>query len=164
MDHRSMGGRRIRQHIAGPDQGGCGCHRRDPGGAGRPGVAVRDPGRHHPRAVRHTWRRLELAGGITTVPSIAFTDIYPDSTSNLGTSSGGGAGGGGAILNELFPVMPAGATPVHRDITIAAAGTYLIWQPASDRTFVLASAFVSTDTAGRIALVDGADLQGQRPV
>lgn len=90
-----------------------------------------------------------------------FTSIYPDGP--VGSPAAGG-GDGGSAGNPLYPGMPAGAIPVERDITIAAASTIAIWSPAPSRRFVLASAFLSTDTAMRIAIVDDLDIQGQRPV
>jgi hypothetical protein len=46
----------------------------------------------------------------------------------------------------------------------AAAGTVTVWDPGAGSRFVLASAFVSTDTAMRVALVDENDVQHSRPV
>lgn len=89
-----------------------------------------------------------------------FTAIYPDGPVGS-AAAGGGVGGEG---NPLYPGMPPGATPIERDITITAASTPTIWAPAPSRRFVLASAFVSTDTAMRVAIVDDIDIQGQRPV
>lgn len=95
------------------------------------------------------------------MPVVPFTDIYPD-----GPHSGAAAGGyeGASGGNPDYPGMPVGAVPTSRDVTIAAASTTALWAPAPGRRFVLASAFVSTDTAMRVALVDDADVQGQRPV
>lgn len=95
------------------------------------------------------------------MPAIPFTAIYPN-----GPGSGGLAVPGAPTeTNPDYPGMPVGATPVSRDLTVAAAGTVTIWTPGGpSRRFVLASAFLSTDTAMRVALVDDADVQGQRPV
>lgn len=92
---------------------------------------------------------------------IPFTDIYPDGP--VGSSGAGGAGGIGGG-NAQYPGMPAGATPVHRDVTISTAGTTDVWAPQPGNRFILASAFVSTDTAMRVALIDSLDTVNQRPV
>lgn len=92
---------------------------------------------------------------------IPFTAIYPDGPVG---SAAGGASGGGDVGNPLFPGMPAGATPIHRDVTITAAGTTDLWVPQAGNRFILASAFISTDTAMRVALVDSLDTVNQRPV
>lgn len=91
---------------------------------------------------------------------VPWTAIYPDAPTE-GVAGGvvGTAGG-----NAAYPGLPDGASPVHRDITITAPGTYDLWTPSSGRRFVLMSAFVSTDTAMRIALIDDIDAQGRRPV
>ncbi len=97
------------------------------------------------------------------MPAIPFTAIYPDGSGSL--AQGGTGGLDGPSTNPDYPGMPVGATPVHRDLVIAAAGTTVIWTPGgATRRFVLASAFVSSDTAMRVALVDDADVQGNRPV
>lgn len=95
------------------------------------------------------------------MPAIAFTSIYPDGP---GSEAAGGAAQADAAGNPLYPGMPAGATPVERDVSIAAAGTWPVWTPSANKRFVLVSAFLSTDTAMRVALVDDQDVQGQRPV
>lgn len=92
---------------------------------------------------------------------IPATSIYP-----MGPSSG--VGPDGAPLapagNQLYPGMPDGASPIHRDVLITTATTTALWSPSPGRRFILASAFISTDTAMRIALVDENDVQGSRPV
>lgn len=96
------------------------------------------------------------------MPNVPWTSIYPD-----GPGSAGAVGLAGAETtadNPLYPGMPAGAAPVHRDVTIAAASTTALWSPAPGRKFVLVSAFISSDAAMRIALVDDTDTQGNRPV
>lgn len=94
---------------------------------------------------------------------IEFSSIYP-----MSAAAAAAAGDAGALAaaqsNDLYPGMPVGASPVHKDITVAAAGTYTLWDPGPGLVFVLVSAFVSTDTAMRVALVDEADIQGNRPV
>ncbi len=92
---------------------------------------------------------------------IPFTSIYPD-----GPATGGGTsvGAGDAQVNAQYPGMPAGASPIHKDVTITTATTTAVWTPSSGMKFVLASAFVSTDTAMRVALVDDSDIPGNRPV
>lgn len=92
--------------------------------------------------------------------NVEFTSIYPDKTG----SDGAGGGAAAAAGNPLYPGMPEGTSPIHRDKLIAAAATTAIWTPGAGRSFVLASAFVSSDTAMRVALVDDADLEGQRLV
>lgn len=91
---------------------------------------------------------------------IPFSNIYPD-------GPGSEAAGGLAAVdagNPQYPGMPAGASPIEKDQTYTAAGTYTLWAPSSGMKFVLAKALISTDTAGRVALVDGADIPGSRPV
>jgi hypothetical protein len=92
---------------------------------------------------------------------IPFTNIYPD-----GPATGGGTSvaAGDAQLNAQYPGMPAGASPIHKDVTIAAAATTALWTPSAGMKFILTGAFVSTDTAMRIALVDDSDIPGSRPV
>lgn len=92
--------------------------------------------------------------------SVPFTAIYPDGP---GSEAAGGAAAGDAG-NPQYPGMPAGAQPVNKDATYLAAGTFVLWQPAPGTKFVLTSALVSTDTAMRVALCDGADVPGSRPV
>lgn len=87
------------------------------------------------------------------MPDVPFSAIYPY-----------GPGAPGPLINPLYPGMPVGATPITRDIELTAVGTFVIWDPGANRTFILASAFISSDTAGRIKLIDNDDLQGQRPV
>lgn len=95
--------------------------------------------------------------------STPFSAIYPDGPATQGAAGTGGAIGAGG--NDQYPGMPAGATPIHRDLVITAATTgTAIWSPSSGSRFVLASANLSTDTAMRVALVDGQDIQGNRPV
>lgn len=95
---------------------------------------------------------------------IPFTDIYPDGQGQAAARSGAAEAG----LNVDFPGMPVGASPIHRDLDLAAAtpaaGT-VIWAPsAPDKRIVLASAYISSGATGRVAIVDDADVQGQRPV
>lgn len=93
--------------------------------------------------------------------NVPFSAIYPD---KAGADGGAGGGATGSSGNPLYPGMPEGATPIHRDKLITTAATTALWTPSAGRKFVLASAFVSSDTAMRVALVDDADLEGQRPV
>jgi hypothetical protein len=96
---------------------------------------------------------------MATVP---FTSIYPDGPATA--AAGGIDGSSSAGGNSLYPGMPEGATPIHRDVLITTATTTSLWTPGAGRRFVLASAFVSSDTAMRVAIVDDADIQGSRPV
>jgi hypothetical protein len=96
------------------------------------------------------------------MPYTPWTNIYPDGPASAGSAGLPAAAGGGG--NAAYPGMPEGATPVHRDFTTALAGTYSIWSPTPSRRFILASAFLSSDTAMRIALIDDTDIQGNRPV
>lgn len=96
------------------------------------------------------------------MPSVPFTSIYPDGPA--GSAAAGADGGGTSSGNDAYPGMPAGATPVHRDVTITTATTTALWTPQTGNRFVLASALVSTDTAQRVALVDETDVIGSRPV
>ena len=97
--------------------------------------------------------------------AVQWTSIYPDGAGSAAAGSEWGAGGGGAgDTNPLYPGMPVGATPVHKDVLITTATTTTLWTPIAGNRFVLASAFISTDTAMRVALVDDSDIQGQRPV
>lgn len=92
---------------------------------------------------------------------VQFSDIYPVTAAAAAASGDTQAA---PTVNDDFPGMPVGATPVHKDVTIAAAGTTTLWDPGAGTVFVLASAFLSTDTAMRVALVDESDIQGNRPV
>ena len=93
---------------------------------------------------------------------IPFSNIYPDGPGTA--AQGGGGSDAGPSTNPQYPGMPVGASPVHRDVVILAAATTTLWQPSSGNRFVLASAFIGTNTAMRVALVDDSDIQGQRPV
>jgi hypothetical protein len=95
-------------------------------------------------------------------PSLPWTSIYPD---GQGTVAGGGDGAAALAENPgPFPDLPAGAIPFDRDLTIAAASTTTIFDPGVGQKFYLVSAFVSTDTAMRVAIVDETDVQNSRPV
>lgn len=94
--------------------------------------------------------------------NVPWTSIYPDGAGS--EAAGGSAPGGGPAGNDLYPGMPVGASPIHRDLLLPAAATTIIWQPGATRRFVLTSAFISSDTAGRVAIVDDVDVQGSRPV
>jgi hypothetical protein len=91
---------------------------------------------------------------------VQWTSIYPDAPDSA-EADAAGAGAGG---NDQYPGMPVGATPIHRDLLVAAAGVVPIWTPGNGARFILASAFISSDTTMRVALVDEADIQGSRPV
>lgn len=93
--------------------------------------------------------------------NLPFTSIYPLAP---GSVAADGSVVGAASGNLEYPGMPEGASPVHRDLAVAAAGTVTVWDPGAGSRFVLASAFVSTDTAMRVALVDENDVQHSRPV
>lgn len=95
---------------------------------------------------------------MATVP---FTAIYPDGPAS---AAQGGVSAADAVGNPNYPGMPVGATPVERDVVITAAGTNAVWTPGAGRRFVLASAFLSSDTAMRVAIVDDTDTQGNRPI
>jgi len=95
---------------------------------------------------------------------VQWTSVYPDGPGSAAAGSDYGTPGGGGADNAMYPGMPVGATPIERDLVIAAAGTYAIWTPAPGSRFVLTSAFISTDTAMKISVVDDLDIQGQRPV
>lgn len=107
--------------------------------------------------------------------SLQFVDIYPDAAVPATGPAQDGLAGDlqngltvafaaalAAALNEDYPGLPPGATPQKRDFTATAAGTYDLWVPPADARIVVTSAFFSTDTAGRIALVDSLDIQGRR--
>lgn len=93
---------------------------------------------------------------------VAFTSIYPDGAATQ--AAGGGAQAAGISNGGPFPELPQGALPFDRDITITTASTTTLFDPGSGQKFYLVSAFISTDTAMRIALVDGGDIVNQRPV
>jgi hypothetical protein len=102
------------------------------------------------------------------VAGTAFTDIYPEGSGPGGYGPAAAELAASSGLNLEYPGMPVGAQPIHRDITLSAAtpaaGT-IIWTPsAPNRRLVLASAFVSSGGAGRVAIVDDQDIQGNRPV
>lgn len=109
------------------------------------------------------------------MPSTQFIDIYPDAQipatgpaapGPIGALAGGVASAVANAMqgsfNEDYPGLPPGATPDRRDLTVTAAGTYALWTPPADRRIVVTSAFISTDTAGRIAIIDELDIQGRR--
>jgi hypothetical protein len=91
---------------------------------------------------------------------LQFTAIYPEGEA---TEAAGGPGTEVPTVNEEWPGLPPGAEPIHRDLTLAAATTgTVIWQPGPNERAVVVSAFVSTDAAGRVAIVDDQDVQGKR--
>jgi hypothetical protein len=93
---------------------------------------------------------------------VPFTAIYPDGP---GSAAAGGEGAPAPdLINPLYPGMPVGATPVHRDNVYVTAGTYVLWAPSAGNRFILTSAFVVVSAAGRVALVDDVDIPGSRPV
>lgn len=107
--------------------------------------------------------------------STQFVDIYPDApipatgpqpSGLAGDISSGLTGALAAALadalNADYPGLPPGATPEKRDITVTLAGTYDLWVPPADARIVVTSAFISTDTAGRIAIVDETDTANRR--
>lgn len=96
------------------------------------------------------------------MPSLPFTSIYPDGPGS--DAAAGGDGSLGSSGNPLYPGMPEGAIPIHRDTAITTATTTDLWTPGPGRRFVLVSAFISTDTAQRVALVDENDTTGSRIV
>lgn len=91
-----------------------------------------------------------------------FTSIYPDDPNAIGLN-GQPIGGPGVDTNQDWPGLPPGAVPDSRDITLAAAtlGT-AIWSPAADERLVIVSAYISSDAAGRVAIVEDQDVAGQR--
>lgn len=94
--------------------------------------------------------------------NLPFTSIYPLAPGTV--TADGTVVGAAASGNLEYPGMPEGASPVHRDFVTAVAGAFTVWDPGAGSRFVLASAFVSTDTAMRVALVDENDVQHSRPV
>lgn len=97
------------------------------------------------------------------MPAVQWSAIYPEGPGSAAAGGGATDSPGGAD-NPSYPGMPVGAQPIERDIVVATAGTFAVWTPQANKKFVLVSAFLSTDTAQRLALVDGLDVQGQRPV
>lgn len=91
--------------------------------------------------------------------TIPFSAIYPEGPGTLAANGGGAVADAG---NPEYPGMPAGATPVHKDATYTAAGTYTLWQPSAGFKFVCTAVVINTDTAMRVAAVDGADIPGSR--
>jgi hypothetical protein len=104
-----------------------------------------------------------------------FVDLYPDAViPSTGPAPDGLAGDIStgltaamaaalrSALNEDYPGLPPGATPEPHDITVTGPGTFDLWTPPADGRAVVTSAFISTDTAGRIALVDDTDTAGRR--
>jgi len=91
---------------------------------------------------------------------IPFTAVYPDDPTAAPLE------GAGPTATELgpYPDLPVGAVPVDRDLTVAAASTTTLFDPGAGQRFYLVSAFLSTDTAMRVALVDETDVQNQRVV
>lgn len=96
------------------------------------------------------------------MPVVQWTGVYPDGPGTDAATGGAGSSDGGG--NPDYPGMPIGATPLERDVTIATATTTDLWTPGVGRKFILASVFLSTDTAMRIAVIDEQDIQGNRPV
>jgi hypothetical protein len=92
---------------------------------------------------------------------LGFSAIYPEGPE---TAAGAGADAGTVVGTNLdFPGLPVGAVPDSRDATITAAGTSVLWAPSSPTAhLVIESAFISTDVAGRIAIVADVDAQGSR--
>jgi len=68
----------------------------------------------------------------------------------------------GAIVLAAAPFLSSSIGLLHFDATIAGAATTTIWTPAAGMRFVIDSFVMSTDTANRVALVDGADVAGKR--
>ena len=96
------------------------------------------------------------------MPQIPWTAIYPDGPGTV--AAGGDSFAGGAGNPGPYPDLPAGAIPFDRDLTVAAASTTTIFDPGVGQKFFLVSAFVSTDTAMRVAVIDETDTQNSRPV
>lgn len=96
------------------------------------------------------------------MPSLPWTSIYPDGQASL--AAGGQPAAPGEENAGPFPDLPAGAMPFDRDLTIAAASTTTIFDPGVGQKAYLVSAFVSTDTAMRVAIIDENDVQNSRPV
>lgn len=93
------------------------------------------------------------------MPNTPFVDVYPDAT----PAPTGPAPAGSASGNPDWPGLPADAHPESFDVTLVAAslGTIIV-QPTMAQRFVVVSAFISTDVAGRIAIFDDLDIQGRR--
>jgi hypothetical protein len=93
---------------------------------------------------------------------VQFTSLYPD-------QAGGVDAQGNPVnapeINVDWPGLPPGAVPDSRDITLTAAtgaGGTVLWAPAADERLVIVSAYISSDTAGRVAVVEDQDVQGNR--
>lgn len=67
-----------------------------------------------------------------------------------------------SVMNPDWPGLPPNASPDHRDATITTATTTTVWAPGPDESVVIVAAFLSTDTAGRIAIVADTDTAGNR--
>lgn len=89
-----------------------------------------------------------------------FVDIYPDAA--VAPTGPSEPGQGGGAINEDWPGLPPGATPDSYDVTITTIATTVLWAPPADRKVVVVSLFISTDVAGRIAVVDDQDIAGRR--
>ena len=98
------------------------------------------------------------------MPAVPFSSIYPDGPNSQAAGGPLPAAGGAGDSNALWPGMPLGATPFSRDLAVLGPGTFVIWSPAPGRKFVLTNAILSADGASRVAIVDGNDQQGARPV
>lgn len=90
-----------------------------------------------------------------------WASIYPDGPNSAAAGGGIAAAPAG---NAAYPGMPEGAVPVHRTLHIAAAGIVALWAAPANRRWVLASAFISTDTAMRVALVEEVDAAGNEVI
>lgn len=91
---------------------------------------------------------------------VPWTGVYPDDPATAAALQGYSE----PIDQGPFPDLPDGALPFDRDITITTATTTLLFDPGPGQRVYLVSAFVSTDTAMRVAIVDEADIVNQRPV
>jgi len=94
---------------------------------------------------------------------LPFVSIYPDDPNAPRGAFGGDAGG--PNVNEEWPGLPPGTSPESIDLTLTAAtpaGGTVLWQPAADERLVVISAYISSDSAGRVAVVDDQDVDDQR--
>ncbi len=57
---------------------------------------------------------------------------------------------------------PPGAVTFHADVTIVGAATTVLYTPSAGARFVITDIVISTDTAGRVMVIDDADVAGQR--
>jgi hypothetical protein len=94
---------------------------------------------------------------LTKIRAVTVTaDAYPASILYLATNQD--------IVLSAAPVVTVAQPQLahHHDLTSSTTALAAIWTPATGSRAVITGVFVSTDTAGRVAVVDGTDVAGAR--